>query len=95
MDFAATDDEEEDLDERKGDDAVVRPNGQPIAPKQPDSNMSIQLNVSDASVLLLASDSVQNTGLIELRIGQVVLTRQVCTNRSLTEAKYPANAFLR
>lgn len=77
MDFAATDDEEEDLEESNGDDVVAHSNGQTLTTKQPESNMSIQLNVSDASVLLLASDSVQNTGLIELRIGQMVLTKQV------------------
>ncbi|KAJ9118150.1 hypothetical protein QFC22_004053 [Naganishia vaughanmartiniae] len=76
MDFAAMDDEEEDIENSKEDVTVVRADGQPIATKQPESNMSIQLNVSDASVLLLASDSVQNTGLIELRMGQMVLTKQ-------------------
>jgi vacuolar protein sorting-associated protein 13A/C len=45
--------------------------------KKPESSMSIQMNVSDAAVLLLASDSVKNTELIELRIAQMVLTKQV------------------
>lgn len=82
MDFSALDDDtEEDLveaaipDERLASDRAA--NSLPSSTKKTESSMSIQLNVSDAAVMLLASDSVKNTGLIELRIAQMVLTKQV------------------
>lgn len=79
MDFVILDDDEEVNQEAfEADDRVIVPSAdkQPAAPKS-DNAMAIQLNVNDASVLLLASDSVKNSGLIELRIAQMVLTKQV------------------
>jgi vacuolar protein sorting-associated protein 13A/C len=78
MDFAILDDDEEvqQEDSEANDRAIAHADKQPTAAKS-DNAMAIQLNVNDASVLLLASDSVKNSGLIELRIAQMVLTKQV------------------
>lgn len=94
MDFATLNDdnEEDDVDAEIADDLQEGPSATSAtnSAKKPESSMSIQLNVSDAAVLLLASDSVQNTGLIELRIAQMVLTKQVKPMR-LLRPWYPAD----
>jgi vacuolar protein sorting-associated protein 13A/C len=82
MDFAALDDdlEEDEVDSGIPDERSMNDRGAnslTSSAKKPESSMSIQMNVSDAAVLLLASDSVKNTELIELRIAQMVLTKQV------------------
>ncbi|KAI5452535.1 Vacuolar protein sorting-associated protein 13, variant 2 [Naganishia albida] len=79
MDFAILDDDDQaERDAVTEDDRVAASSfdKQPTATAQSSNNMAIQLNVNDASVLLLASDSVKNSGLIELRIAQMVLTKQ-------------------
>lgn len=79
MDFAIPDDDEEvQQEDSEANDRAIAPTAdkQPAATKS-ENAMAIQLNVNDASVLLLASDSVKNSGLIELRIAQMVLTKQV------------------
>lgn len=85
MDFAILDDDDQaERDAVTEDDRVAASSfdKQPTATAQSSNNMAIQLNVNDASVLLLASDSVKNSGLIELRIAQMVLTKQVCQDPS-------------
>jgi vacuolar protein sorting-associated protein 13A/C len=91
MDFAILDDDDQDEgDDLAQDDKGVVPSvdKQPTSTTQSNNSMAIQLNVNDASVLLLASDSVKNSGLIELRIAQMVLTKQVCQDSFLVRLSH-------